>query len=268
MPEGQQAQDNDQPADGEAATSFLDNLPDELRNDPSLADFKSGEDLAKSYVHARSMIGADPNSVIKLPGPDGDYSEVFNKLGRPESPDGYELPESEDVPINDSYKSGFLQKAHELGLTKNQVADLYKWNNEQVSSQLSEQQQASKQAEEQAIEQLKQDWGDAYDQNAQLAMNTLEQFGDENLTKWLDESGAGNNPALIKTFAEIGKAMSEDNAVDGDVQGFVMSPSEANAEIQRLYQDESFMKSYMDELDPNHRVTVERMQNLFKKAHG
>lgn len=251
----------------EQATSFLDNLPEDLRNDPSLADFKSGEDLAKSYVHARSMIGADPNQVIKLPGPDEDYSEVFNKLGRPESPDGYELPET-DVPIDENYQSEFLQKAHELGLTKNQAADLYKWNNDHVSNKLSEQQQNSQQAEQEAIEQLKQEWGEAYDQNARLATQTLEEFGGDELKQWLDETGAGNNPTLIKAFAEIGKAMSEDNAIDGETKGFVMSPSEAQSEIQRLYQDESFMKSYMDELDPNHQTTVERMQNLFKKAHG
>ena len=41
-----------------APVGFLDSLPEDLRNEPSLRLFSDPASLAKSYVHAQRMIGA------------------------------------------------------------------------------------------------------------------------------------------------------------------------------------------------------------------
>jgi hypothetical protein len=48
-----------------APVGFLDSLPEDLRMEPSLRNFTDPASLAKSYVHAQRMIGADK---IPLPG--------------------------------------------------------------------------------------------------------------------------------------------------------------------------------------------------------
>ena len=74
-----------------APVGFLDSLPEDLRVEPSLRNFTDPASLAKSYVHAQRMIGADK---IPLPGKtatDEDWANVWSKLGRPQAPSEYQL---------------------------------------------------------------------------------------------------------------------------------------------------------------------------------
>ena len=66
------------------------------------SDFKTPADLAKSWVNAQKLIGKEK---IPLPGEKAtkeDWDVVFSRLGRPEKPEGYTLPEIEvpdDFPL-------------------------------------------------------------------------------------------------------------------------------------------------------------------------
>jgi hypothetical protein len=55
--------------------------------------------------------------------------------------------------------------------------------------------------------------GEAFNQSVTLANRAIEEFAPPELRKVLDESGLGNHPMLIKTFARIGKKMSNDSLV-------------------------------------------------------
>jgi len=64
-----------------APVGFLDSLPEDLRNEPSLRLFSDPASLAKSYVHAQRMIGADK---IPLPGKsatDDEWRQVYRCAG-------------------------------------------------------------------------------------------------------------------------------------------------------------------------------------------
>ena len=74
-----------------APVGFLDSLPEDLRVEPSLRNFTDPASMAKSYVHAQRMIGADK---IPLPGKtatDEDWANVWFNLGRPQAPSEYQL---------------------------------------------------------------------------------------------------------------------------------------------------------------------------------
>ena len=47
----------------------------------------------------------------------------------------------------------------------------------------------------------------------------LDLFGTPELKTYLNDTGLGNHPDLVKAFVKIGKAMSEDGMVDGSNQG-------------------------------------------------
>ena len=64
------------------AISFRDSLPEDLRNNPSLKNFNDVGGLAKSYVHAQRMIGADKIALPNQNSTDEDWANVYNKLGR------------------------------------------------------------------------------------------------------------------------------------------------------------------------------------------
>ena len=71
-----------------ASGSWFDQLSEELKGSKSLAKFKDVNNLAQAYVHAESLIGRDK---IPVPKTDEDWQDVYNRLGRPATPDDYSL---------------------------------------------------------------------------------------------------------------------------------------------------------------------------------
>lgn len=61
--------------------------------------------------------------------------------------------------------------------------------------------------------------GDKLTTNLSAAQRALDQFGTPELKEYLEGTGLGNHPELVKAFIKIGKAMSEDGMVDGSNQG-------------------------------------------------
>ena len=62
-------------------------LSDELKNDPTLANFKDVEGLAKTVIHQQKVLG----SRVPIPKTDEEKAELYNKLGRPEDASKYEI---------------------------------------------------------------------------------------------------------------------------------------------------------------------------------
>jgi len=63
-------------------------LSEDIRGDERLAKFETLEGLAKSYINAEQMIGREK---IPMPKSDEEWQDVYNRLGRPESAEGYGL---------------------------------------------------------------------------------------------------------------------------------------------------------------------------------
>ena len=64
-------------------------LSDEIRSDKSLENIKDVEGLAKSYVHAQKLVGADKIPVPNKFATEKDWDAVYEKLGRPKDASGY-----------------------------------------------------------------------------------------------------------------------------------------------------------------------------------
>jgi hypothetical protein len=60
-------------------------LPEDLKNDATLQNFKNVEDLAKTVVHQQKRLG----NTITMPKTDDEMEQVYTKLGRPEDPSKY-----------------------------------------------------------------------------------------------------------------------------------------------------------------------------------
>lgn len=55
--------------------------------------------------------------------------------------------------------------------------------------------------------------GDKFDENRGYANKAFKMFGAPNLGVIINEWGLGNHPAILKTFAAVGRAMSEDKTI-------------------------------------------------------
>jgi len=103
-------------------------------------------------------------------------------------------------------------------------------------------QQASMLAEqrEQWVSALKSDkefGGEKFGATVDEARRVLKTYGNEDLVTVLEESGYGDHPALIKMLAKLGKALGEDESVDGKAAAGAKDVSEKSmAEV--LYPNE------------------------------
>lgn len=250
---------------------WRDGLSDDIKNDPSLASFKDVEGLAKSYVHSQKMIGTE-----KMPTPREDWDEAswnafYEKAGRPANAEEYadpsvELPEG--INLDSDTINTFKDKFHELGLSSKQASGLMDYYfNDVVKNHETMQDNNSKTLEE-ATQTLRNDFGRDFDLNIELARGALRKFGDDNLISMLEESGLGNNPDLIKAFANVGRMVSEDDARGGNSSLQLNGSANAQSELQNLKMDGDFQSKLMDRNAVGHNEALERWQSLHNMAYA
>lgn len=105
----------------------------------------------------------------------------------------------------------FKATAKELGLPQDAAQKLVTL---QAEAQLSQLQAVRSQWQEQAKAD-KEFGGDKFDENLAVAKRALEKFGTPEFNAYLNATGLGNHPELIRAFYRAGKAISEDGFVPG-----------------------------------------------------
>jgi hypothetical protein len=240
-------------------------MPEGLRDEPSLKSFDTVDKLAKSYVNAVKMIGGKPENLIQLPQEGESRDSLWNQMGRPEQPNGYDFTEYGD---DNGELDGFREFAHETGLSQQQadgILGLYSSIQEEESNA------STQQTEDQKIQtqiDLQREWGKNYDGKLDYAKRAFGQIGTPELSKLMDESGMGNHPEVIRAFSKVGEMLGEDSLVIGSgLGGNRTSPEDAKNEIQGLYRDKEFSEAYRDNRNPNHKTAMSKMDKLFKQAY-
>jgi hypothetical protein len=115
---------------------------------------------------------------------------------------------------------------------------------------------------------LRQKYGDAYDQNAQLARGAVEAFANEELFDLLETSGLSNHPLVVDFCAKVGRAIAEDEILGaGGARVMVNTPEQAGSEWQALQLDKDFMKALLDQNDPGHKAAVAKQTELHQQMH-
>jgi hypothetical protein len=244
-----------------APVGFLDSLPDDLRMEPSLRNFTDPASLAKSYVHAQRMIGADK---IPLPGKsatDEDWANVWTKLGRPQAPSEYEI-KFENPVFAENEMEGFRKSAFEAGLNNRQVERMAKFLEETVSGAGASRSEMAEKAVYEAEQELRQEFGQAFEQRMALAYNAAQQLlGDANLldeVQLADGRMLGDHPQVVRMFAKLAEQIGEDKLL-GETSELIMTPQEANQRIAEMTRRDS---PYWDKLHPEHDTYVDEVLRL------
>jgi hypothetical protein len=189
-------------------------LPEDLATDKSMADIKDLEGLAKSYIHAQKMIGTDKVPVPREDWTDSDWDNFYNKLGRPESPEQYDLEKPEELPegmsFNEEYEEEFKKQAHKRGLSKAQANKMWKFLQDKSIENYSSAVESRKQANQEGWENLRKEWGKAFDSNVKLSEKVAAVAGPE-FTEWAKKVGLWGEPQMVAFGAKIGKMLSEDS---------------------------------------------------------
>lgn len=171
----------------------------------SLEQFQSfAKDLNLSQEQAQKLVSRE-FEVRQAAAPKSEAPEQYADFSVPE---GVKL-EGDDLKAVQDF-------AKDLGLTQEQAQKL-------VTRDF-ERQAAADQARAEAAEATRSEWeaaakadkdygGDKFEENLGIARKALDAFGDDELKAFLDLSGRGSHPAVIRAFIKVGKAISEDKLV-------------------------------------------------------
>ena len=251
------------PAPAEQPTSsWKDSISEEFRKDPSIEKFTEIDALAKSYINATRMIGQDKIVIPTKNSTQETWDEAYEKLGRPESPDKYNLKvESDVVNMDENAIKSFAEQSHKLGLNNQQaegILDFYK-NNMEGTAQQSKIDTETAQA--QSEQQLRSEWGRDFDSKVQQAGALAKaNINPEVLDMQLqDGTRVGDHPEIIKGFAKIASMMSEDKMVATESEN-VNSVTDIESEISAITNDTD--GPYWNKQHPDHDKMVQQVYTL------
>jgi len=255
---------------GGGATDWTATLPPELKPVVQTKGWKSPVDVVTSYANLEKTLGQD-----KIPAPqktwtDKEWSDFYNRIGRPEAADKYEIPSdvklNEGITLSDEKLKTAKETFHKLGLTSKQASEIMRFylgtvNESDTALRSSRQAQI-----DQGMRKLQEEFGDKHQAQIDLARSVVAKFGGDELVNYLNESGLGNHPALIKAFAKIGSGVLEDTIKGAGGELGITDSTRAGAEIGRMKMDKDFMEALQTANHPGHQAAVDRWLAVHKMA--
>lgn len=158
--------------------------------------------------------------------PEGDKPDDQKKQEeqKPEgAPEKYEFKPAEGQQLDAAALEQFEPIARELNLTNEQAQKMVDLYGSQILPMVQKQQAESwQQTTEQWAADVKADkeiGGDKLTASIGVAQRALETFGTPDLKEYLNSTGLGNHPGLIKFCVKVGQAMSEDKVLTGNEHG-------------------------------------------------
>lgn len=201
------------------AASWRESVSEENRG--GVAKFETVDALAKSYTELERNMG----NKVKIPTPESPAEEIsafYNKLGRPETSEGYKQPELDEGQVFDKeFFGNIASAAHDAGVTDEQFSSLVdKYLGYEAQIKEAELVEFNRYREE-ADRKLHETYGADYDKNIELSKRAYTEYASDDLKELLDTDkfvGLRNEPAFIDMMVEIGKKNMDDTLIKGDGQ--------------------------------------------------
>ena len=249
----------------------------DLRDDPVFKPFdgKPVSEVFKSFKNAQSLIGGEkivlPNGKLDTP---ENWNYVFDKLGRPKNPDGYQFEKPnlpEGLPYDENMEKAFKATVHQLGLLPKQAQGLYAfWNKIQADGYNAY--VAAENTKAEATEaKLMQELGtqEKYKEYVAGATAALNRFGGapDEVAAFIDKFGT--DPLVIKVFGNVAKNMMEDAALRGDKSFNLLGEDAAGLAKDIMSNKENKLYlAYHDRSHPQHQHAVDEVSRLMTAVHG
>jgi len=251
-------------------SEFLQQLPEEIRDHPSLQSIKDVPNLALSYVNAQRLIGADKVALPKNPTED-DLNNIYTKLGKPEQPSGYQIKADGQI-LTEGDVNTYTDIAHKLGLSKTQangILDYYRSSIQQTTEAMSKDSEQQRQQIEQS---LKAEWGADFDAKVSQANRAVADIAGQDLLDMTLQDGTkvGNHPAFIKAFSNFAafkNSVTKEDTISENSVNYRMSPADAQSRIDSIMNDKSH--AYWDRKNPIARTkAVQEVNDLYEMLSG
>lgn len=257
--------------------AFLESFPPTLRDTPTLKNVRNTEDLATQFINQQSLLGnslriptedtgedkkrefyeklTEVPGVVKLPGDNADDSEkreFLSKLGVPNTPQEYNIKLEEGQELDDEFLKSGRERAHELGLTNEQL-------NKVIQQEIKDREAlafAHNQAVEQTTVQLKSMWGADYDTRVAGASSAFRVLSQEMPEAAKELQSVANNAMFIKMLSDIGETLQEKGHAGMQAAGnYGMSVNDAKMKKEEIMENPDH---------PYHQGADEAVQYMLK----
>ena len=243
-------------------------LSDELREHSTLEPIQSVENLAKAYVNASSMIGRDK---VALPGQyasDEDWNQVYDKLGRPETGDQYELEAGEGA--DENLMGWFKETAHSVGMNNAQAQKFISAYNDMVEQQAEQVGPDLELLRDEVSAELRKEYGNAFDDRLGVAKSVVEEFsgGDMMEIELADGRALGDHPDFIRAMVNVGTFIQDKVSEDqflGERSENSLTPDEAQSQLRDI---EAPNGPLWDRTHPQHDYFVAERGRLYEQIYG
>ena len=184
--------------------SLEDMIPEEFEGrEGFLEKFKDVESLARSYKELQKSMG----SSVRVPTPEASHEErsaFFQRLGAPESIDGYDVEEG-----TEEWATQAREAAHKAHLTKDQWRTLTTAQKQAIESQKAEWEEKLTTSQQNS----KSTYGERYDEVVDRAKTALETLASKNekLAESLGQVDLRDSAAL-ELFNMVGEMMTDGSA--------------------------------------------------------
>jgi hypothetical protein len=220
--------------DGSAA-DWRASLPPEMHSFAN--QFTSPTDAVKTALELRQKLSTS----IQVPDADTDLArrlDVFNRLGRPETVEGYVVQPPENLPdwvsfeddgVQDAQRS-FLEAMHGTGATQDMIDTAFGWYWDHLAESESARDRVLESEFSDAEAGLRREWGRDFEANLEHAVRAVVAFGGRELGDVLEQYGLSNHPAVVRAFARAGRTMGEDDMISGPMTGTTRDQLKERAE--------------------------------------
>lgn len=217
------------------------------------------EDMGRGYKSLEQLLGREK---VPLPASDDDkdgWERWYNAQGRPEKPDGYEFERPkelpEDLPYDEGMEKTFRDWAHQNGLSKKQARNAHDWF---VKSQIDRNvswHNMNKENRSNAEVALRRELGNKYEGWMASTGAVYQKYADPDFAGYLQQTGLGNDPRMIRMFGRIAQDMGGDTRLLGRSQPQAQ-PADLEKAIGKFRADNQ--KALMDRTHPeNQRLSTE-----------
>ena len=235
----------------------------DIAADPALKPIKDVPSLVKSFVHSQRKMGADKTVLPNKNSTKEEWLQLYQKLGLPSEFDEYSFEKPEGASFDEHFDKSFRERAYENNLLPDQAQAMYEFITNETQGRMSAAQEEQANQAEAALNALKQEWGDAFDRELGVAKLAVKEFGGDDFINYLNESGLGDNPNLIKVFSNIGKQyFKEDTFKTESKPAYGLSPQEASEKIKAI--QTNYDGPYYNKAHPEHNKIVNEMSKLFE----
>jgi len=241
----------------------------ELKDHPVLADVADIPALVRAYVDTKSYVGRK-GVILPKEGDVKDHERFLKEIGRPETPDGYDITAPKDLPDGFPYvpelEAGYKRWSHEAGLRPEQAKFLFD-KYLQANVEIFKAQEAKQTAEfakdvEEMRATLQTKWGDKYAEKLTTARKALNRFAPMGSEAWTAlDNAIGDDPRLAELFFNIGSVMGEGDD-DGD---FVAGRSPSSNSLEARRQELMASEAYISDRHPDHKRVVKEVFDIYNK---